>query len=82
MCIPLSTWIATPIESSAKIDQRRHNTITQLFDKQNIMLIIQFATSGSVAADALSAIESSKGWSLIPSGGQVASSQPASHCSD
>jgi len=39
MCISLSTWIAPPVECSATIVHRRHNTITLLCEKQNIMLI-------------------------------------------
>ena len=46
MCIALSTWIATPVESRANIGHRANNTITLLFEKHNIMLIIEFATSG------------------------------------
>src|SRR5437868_6693705 len=38
MCISLSTWIAPPVECSATIVHRRHNTITLLCEKQNIML--------------------------------------------
>ena len=37
---------ATLVESSARIVHRRRNTITLLFEKQNIMLICKFATFG------------------------------------
>jgi hypothetical protein len=52
MCIRYPTWIATPVESSIRIVHRRHNTITLLFEKQNIMLSIEFPTSGFHGPDA------------------------------
>jgi hypothetical protein len=37
---------ATLVESSARLIHQRRNTITLLFEKQNIMLICKFATFG------------------------------------
>jgi hypothetical protein len=37
---------ATLVERSAKLASQRRNTITLLFEKQNVMLICRFATFG------------------------------------
>ena len=51
-------WIVTQVESSIRIVRRWHNTITMLFEKQNIMLICKFATFGC----SICQIESNKIW--------------------